>query len=223
MTPSDRHNCRINLSHVVKAKNILPKIEQQSKDGSEKKYKCLPKATFWITHYLDCHIQAVDEQKGHNPTIKKQAAKISKAAASLRSAMAAANDETIELIGLAHGKLAYPELGGSAVRETDQFIKYWYDYGTLLSAMEGAAAVLGRKLPSQNRSDSMYDLICKLAKIWKNASGNTPTTNRSRQELTKSSGFDAFWEEALKALPLDEAYHYGAEAAVQDVIKHWND
>jgi len=64
MTPSDRHYCRIDLSHVVKAKNILPKIEQQSKDKTEKKYKRLTEATFWITHYLDRQIQAIDEQKG---------------------------------------------------------------------------------------------------------------------------------------------------------------
>lgn len=203
-TPSGR----IDDFHVEQAAGCLP---EQHRD----------KAAFWILHHLETHVRAVDNRHGHNATIKKEASAISKAVATLISAMDAAGAETVALMGLAHGKNASPDLGGGAVEAAEKFEIDWQDCGDFLQTMARAANRVSSELPSQSRADSMHELVERLAAIWQNTTGTRPTTNRNRQNLRESRGFDAFLECACNALPVAGNYLYGLEAAVQSVVEHW--
>ncbi len=203
-TPSGR----IDDFHVEQAAGCLP---EQHRD----------KAGFWIAHYLETHVRAVDERRGHNPTIRGEASAILEAVATLKLAMDAAGAETVAIMGIAHGKNVSPDLGGGAVEAAEKFEINFQDCRDYLQAIERAAGRVTTELPSQNKSESMHELVERLAKIWRNTTGTRPTTNRNRQNLRESHGFDAFLECACNALPVAGNYLYGLEAAVQSVVEHW--
>lgn len=199
---------RIDGYHVEQAAGCLPEAHRA-------------KAQFWISHYLEKHIEAVDNRQGHNPTIKHEATAIVAAVAALRGAMGKAKPETVAIMGIAHGKTISPHLGGGAVRAAEKFDIDFQDCLDFLQAMERAGDRVSSELPSQSRADSMHDLVGRLAEIWQSATGTKPTTNRNRQSLPKSHGFDAFLECTFKAFPVEGNYLHGQEAAVQSVVDYW--
>ncbi len=203
-TPSGR----IDVFHVEQAAGCLPEAHRAN-------------ASFWIAHYLEIHVRAVDERRGHNPTIKGEASSISEALATLMLAMDQAGAETVAMMAIAHGKNASPDLGGGAVEAAEKFEIDWQDWGDFFQSMARAADRVSSELPSQSRADSMHDLVGRLAEIWHSTTGTRPTTNRNRQNLRESRGFDAFLECACNALPVAGNYLYGLEAAVQSVVEHW--
>ena len=203
-TPSGR----IDDFHVEQAAGCLP---EQHRDT----------AAFWIKHYLETHVRAVDERRGHHPTIKKEASAISEALATLKLAMDAAGAETVGMMAIARGKTISPDLGGGAVEAAGKFEINFQDCRDFLKEMARAAGRVTKELPSQPKSESMHELVERLAAIWHNTTGTRPTTNRNRQNLRESRGFDAFLECACNALPVAGNYLYGLEAAVQSVVEHW--
>lgn len=199
---------RIDGFHVEQAAGCLPEAHRA-------------KAQFWISHYLETHLRAVDERQGHNATIKKQAKAVAKAVAALVAVMGKAGPETVGTMAIAHGKNASPDLGGGAVRAEEKFEINFQDCLDFLQAMERAGDRVSSELPSQNKAEPMHELVERLAGIWHSATGTKPTTNRNRQSLPKSHGLDAFLECAFNALPVDCNYLHGQEAAVQSVVDHW--
>jgi hypothetical protein len=190
---------------------------------------CLPEAhrsnaSFWVAHYLETHVRAVDNQQGHNATIRREASAISKAVAKLISAMDAAGAETVELMGIAHGKNTSPDLGGGAIKAAEKFEIDWQDCGDFLQAVARAAGRVSSELPSQSRADSMHELVERLAKIWRSATGTRPTYYGAALGLDSmsASGFTDFCDKALLALP--EGYESGRQAALNSlptVVRSW--
>jgi hypothetical protein len=190
---------------------------------------CLPEqhrntAAFWIKHYLETHVRAVDNQQGRNATIKKEASAISKAVARLKSAMDAAGAETVATMAIAHGKTISPDLGGGAVEAAEKFKIDWQDCGDFLQTMARAANRVSSELPSQSRADSMHKLVERLAGIWFNATGKRPTYYGAALGLDSmsASGFTDFCDKALLALP--EGYESGRQAALNSlptVVRSW--
>jgi hypothetical protein len=207
-TPSGR----IDDFHVEQAAGCLP---EQHRD----------KAAFWILHHLETHVRAVDNRHGHNATIKKEASAISKAVATLISAMDAAGAETVALMGLAHGKNASPDLGGGAVEAAEKFEIDSQDCPDYLQAIERAAGRVTTELPSQNKFESMHELVERLARIWHSTTGMRPTYYGAALSLEceSASGFTDFCDRALLALPEGyEGGRHGALNGLPTVVKDWD-
>jgi hypothetical protein len=207
-TPSGR----IDGFHVEQAAGCLP---EQHRD----------KAAFWILHYLEWHVEAVDNRQGRNATIKKEAFAISKAVARLKSAMDAAGAETVALMGIAHGKTISPDLGGGAIKAAEKFEIDWQDCGDFLQAVARAAGRVTTELPYQNKSESMHELVERLAKIWRSATGTRPTYYGAALSLEceSASGFTDFCDRALLALPEGyEGGRHGALNGLPTVVKDWD-
>ena len=207
-TPSGR----IDDFHVEQAAGCLP---EQHRD----------KAGFWIAHYLETHVRAVDNQQGHNATIKREAAAISKAVARLKSAMDAAGAETVTTMASAYGKNVSPDLGGGAVEAAEKFEIDWQDCRDFMRAMERAAGRVTTELPSQNKSESMHELVERLAKIWRSTTGTRPTYYGAALSLEceSASGFTDFCDRALLALPEGyEGGRHGALNGLPTVVKDWD-
>ena len=195
----------------------------------EQAAECLPEqhranAQFWIGHYLETHLRAVDERQGHNATIKKQAKAVAKAVARLKSAMDAAGPETVSVLAITHGQTISPDLGGGAVEAAGKFETGWQDYTDFLQAMKRAGDRVSSELPSQSRADSMHDLVGRLAEIWHNTTGVKPTYYGASLGLdsVSASGFTDFCDRALLALP--EGFESGKHAALNSlstVVDHW--
>lgn len=195
----------------------------------EQAAECLPEqhranAQFWISHYLETHIEAVDNRQGHNPTIKKHAAVVAKAVARLKSAMDAAGPETVSVLAITHGQTISPDLGGGAVEAAGKFETDWQDYTDFLQAVERAADRVANELPSQNKAESMHELVWRLAEIWQSTTGVKPTYYGASLGLdsVSASGFTNFCDRALLALP--EGYESGRQAALNSlstVVDHW--
>jgi len=207
-TPSGR----IDVFHVDSAVKCLP---EQHRD----------KAAFWVEHYLERHVRAVDERRGHNPTIKKQASAILKAVARLKSAMDAAGAGTVAMMATAHGKTISPDLGGGAVEAAVKFEIDWQDCGDYLQAIERAAGRVTTELPCQNKCESMHELVERLAKIWRSTTGMRPTYYGAALSLEceSASGFTDFCDRALLALPEGyEGGRHGALNGLPTVVKDWD-
>ncbi len=195
----------------------------------EQAAECLPEqhranAKFWISHYLETHLRAVDELRGHNATIKKQAKAISKVVAALRGAMGKAGPETVGTMAIAHGKTTSPDLGGVAVKAAEKFEINWQDTEVFLQAMARAADRVSSELPSQSRADSMRELVGRLAEIWQSTTGTKPTHYGAALSLdsVSASGFTDFCDRALLALP--DGYESGKQAALNGlpkVVRSW--
>jgi hypothetical protein len=201
-TPSGR----IDDFHVEQAAGCLPEAHRAN-------------ALFWIGHYLETHVRAVDERCGHHPTIKGEASAISKALATLMLAMDAAGAETVDTMAIAHGKTISPDLGGGAVEAAEKFEIDWQDCRDFMRAMERAAGRVSSELPSQERADHMIDLVGRLGGIWRNATGKKPTRNENKINGENPTAFQEFMALVKQSLPQGERYTFGMEAAIRSVTR----